>query len=223
MSRKITVLAAEPDFIARRGVESLVNEQLDFELIPSVRTSVDLMKTLKSLHPDVVIIDYNHFPQGTELLKQIRKTAPMTGILVITDPRNNTEINRALESGATGFLLKECEQEEIIEAICKTSESERMLCGKILGRLTASQTEEQSVMEVSCAGLNVSDREIEIIRHVAEGLSNKEIAEKLFLSTHTVNTHRKNIMNKLQVNNTAGLVLFAVRNDLLGPNKFLFS
>ena len=75
----------------------------------------------------------------------------------------------------------------------------------------------------SCEGFGVTEREIEIIKYIAEGLSNKQIADKLSLSTHTVNTHRKNIMNKLDVNNTAGIVMFAVKNQLLETNHFLFS
>ena len=97
----------------------------------------------------------------------------------------------------------------------------RFMCGKI----TSAVLDEKigNVTEYSCEGFNISEREMEIIKLIAEGLSNKEVAEKLFLSAHTVTTHRKNIMNKLGINNTAGLVLFAVRENLVSPNHFLFS
>ena len=75
----------------------------------------------------------------------------------------------------------------------------------------------------TCSQLNISEREVEIIKLIAEGFINKEIADKLFLSTHTVNTHRKNIMSKLGVNNATGIVIFAVRERLISPNDFLFS
>jgi DNA-binding NarL/FixJ family response regulator len=86
--------------------------------------------------------------------------------------------------------------------------------------------EEQSggtAKKISCAGIEITSREIEIIKLITQGNSNKEIADQLFLSLHTVNTHRKNIMNKLGINNTAGLVMFAIKNEILNPNHFLFS
>ena len=76
---------------------------------------------------------------------------------------------------------------------------------------------------VSCDGIKLSAREVEIVQLVAEGMSNKEIAEKIFLSVHTVTTHRRNIMSKLGVNNTAGLVMFAIRQNLIETSKFLFN
>lgn len=94
------------------------------------------------------------------------------------------------------------------------------MCGKIVTDILQDATETTTS---TCEGLNISEREMEIIKLVAEGFSNKEVADKLFLSTHTVTTHRKNIMNKLGVNNTAGLVLFAVRENLISPNHFLFA
>ena len=77
--------------------------------------------------------------------------------------------------------------------------------------------------EFNCEPVTVSPRELEVIRLIAEGYTNVQIAEKLFLSTHTVNTHRKNIMQKLGVNNTAAIVMYAVKTQLVSPNKFLFS
>src|SRR4029079_8731683 len=97
---------------------------------------------------------------------------------------------------------------------------ETFMCGKIASAVLENKA---VAADSSCEGLNISDREMEIIKLIAEGLSNKEVADKLFLSTHTVTTHRKNIMNKLGVNNTAGLVLFAIRNNIVTPNHFLFN
>jgi DNA-binding NarL/FixJ family response regulator len=223
MSGKITLLVAEPVYLVRKGLTSFIADHVDFELVESVSAVPDLLQAM-SLHlPDVLITDPKQFSEGVHLLRRIRAEFPLTGILIISDPANPAEITAALDSGATSFLLKECDEGEITEAIYHTSRHKSFLCGKILERLTFPRQESHLQTEGACNGLNVTEREIEIIRHVAEGLSNKEIAEKLFLSPHTINTHRKNIMHKLQINNTAGLVLFAVRNDILGPNKFLFS
>ena len=223
MSHPISILAAEPNYLVRKGIEALVTEQSGFRLIPSVSSLDELKQAVLLARPDVIIIDYNHFPEGILILKTIRNLLPEAGILVITDPHNRLEFNKAMETGAVSFLLRECDREEIVQAIIKTSQHQKFLCGRIVDYLLQEGAEPRIAADTSCSGLNITEREIEIIRLVAEGLSNKEVAEKLFLSTHTVTTHRKNIMSKLQVNNTAGLVLYAVRNDLLGSNKFLFS
>jgi len=146
--------------------------------------------------------------------------------LAITNFLGKAETNKALDLGVTSYLLKECDREELIEAIRKTNAGERFVCGKILDELLEKQevlTKTPYIRAVNCKGINVTDREIDIIRCITEGLSNKQIADQLFLSTHTVNTHRKNIMNKLGVNNTAGVVMYAVKNNLLERNNFLFS
>jgi DNA-binding CsgD family transcriptional regulator len=79
------------------------------------------------------------------------------------------------------------------------------------------------IKEFNCEAVNISERELEIIKLIAEGYTNVEIAEKLFLSPHTVNTHRKNILQKLGINNTAAIVMYAVKTNLVSPNKFLFA
>src|SRR5205085_6194927 len=106
-----------------------------------------------------------------------------------------------------------------------TIKGEKFVCGKIVSYLTASPEivgSNSFIKSLGCDGIPVTGREIDIIRGIAEGLSNKLIADKLNLSTHTVNTHRKNIMCKLGVNNTAGVVMFAVKNQLLETNFDLF-
>jgi DNA-binding NarL/FixJ family response regulator len=223
MHTPISVLIAEPNYLVRRGLESLLSEHPEFILQKSVWREEEVLQALRIKPAAVLITNYNHFREGSEWLRRIHKTAPSTRVLVIADPLSKQEIDKALEYGAFSYLLSECESEEILQAIVSTARDAHFFCGKIVNLMNGDADLETLAASASCAGLNISEREIEIIRHVSEGFSNKEIADKLFLSTHTVTTHRKNIMNKLQVNNTAGLVLFAVRNNLLGPNKFLFS
>ena len=119
----------------------------------------------------------------------------------------------------------DCDRVEIMDAINSTLKGEAFFCGKILNEVIPADeaAEDNTQLAFSCNGIKISAREAEIIALVAEGFTNKQIAEHLFLSTHTVITHRKNIMNKLGLNNTAGLVLFAIRQNIISPNKFLFS
>jgi DNA-binding NarL/FixJ family response regulator len=219
--QKIRITIADSHFLSRKGLAVLLNENADFILLSEALSASELVNQSKFYQPDLIIIDYTSANYSLDCLQQVVKKYPSAKLLAITDVQSNSNISRALQIGVTSHLLKDCDHDEIVEAIYKTAVGERFMCGKI----TSAVLEEKpgKATEYSCEGFNVSEREMEIIKLIAEGLSNKEVADKLFLSTHTVTTHRKNIMNKLGINNTAGLVLFAVRENLISPNHFLFS
>lgn len=218
---KIKITIADSHFLSRKGLVVLLNENADFVLLAEALSTSDLINQSKFYKPDLIIIDYTSVNYSLEGLQQIVKKYPKAKLLAITELQSNEIISKGLKIGVTSHLLKDCDQDEIIEAIYKTSKGEKFICGKIANALLNEKS--TNIPEYSCQGMNISDREMEIITLIAEGYSNKEVADKLFLSTHTVTTHRKNIMNKLGVNNTAGLVLFAVRENLVSPNHFLFS
>lgn len=218
---KIKITIADSHFLSRKGLVVLLNENVDFVLLAEALSTSDLINQSKFYKPDLIIIDYTSVNYSLEGLQQIVKNYPKAKLLAITQLQSNEIISKGLKIGITSHLLKDCDQDEIIEAIYKTTKGEKFICGKIANALLNEKS--TTIPEYSCQGMNISDREMEIITLIAEGYSNKEVADKLFLSTHTVTTHRKNIMNKLGVNNTAGLVLFAVRENLVSPNHFLFS
>lgn len=221
------VLIADKNYLSRVGAELLISSLKGFELLPSVITDLhDLNKKICSLCPDILILDFYSFNFTSSDLRSLSRKNKSLKVLAITEALSKNEMNSALNSGVHSYLLKECDREEIIEAIVATLNNERFLCGKVSSVLTSAAeiTDSKAMIRTySCEGFNVTEREVEIIKYIAEGLSNKQIADKLNLSTHTVNTHRKNIMNKLDVNNTAGIVMFAVKNQLLETNHFLFS
>ncbi|MGQ0829523.1 MAG: response regulator transcription factor [Bacteroidota bacterium] len=219
---KIRIIIADSHFLSRKGLSVLLNANTDFTVLMEALSTSDLVNQSKLHKPDLIIIDYTSVNYSLEGLQQIVKKYPKAKLLAITDLQSHSTISKALNTGVTSHLLKDCDQDEIMEAIYKTANGEKFMCGKIVNDILDTNTASNTA-QYSCEGLNISDREMEIIKLIAEGLSNKEVADKLFLSTHTVTTHRKNIMNKLGVNNTAGLVLFAVRENLVSPNHFLFS
>jgi DNA-binding NarL/FixJ family response regulator len=112
-----------------------------------------------------------------------------------------------------------------VDSIRETFGGGRFFCGQILDsiRKESIDIEDLNIAEMSCEPVNISEREMEVIKLIAQGNTNQEIADKLFLSHHTVNTHRKNIMAKLGVKNTAAIVMYAVKTELVSPNHFLFS
>lgn len=223
----IKVLIADKNYLSRVGLEFLISDLVGFELLAPVTDNLTgLNAAVKAFCPDLLIIDFYSLNISVSDLKLICGTGKNTKILAITEPLEKNEMNAALNNGVNSYLLKECGREEIIEAIDATLNNQRFLCGKIASVLTSEpeiQTGKSLLKTFSCEGLTVTGRELEIIKYIAEGYSNKLIADKLSISTHTVNTHRKNIMSKLQVNNTAGIVMFAVKNNLIETNHFLFS
>jgi DNA-binding NarL/FixJ family response regulator len=218
----IKVLIADKNFLSRVGLELLVGELKGFDLAPSVCGEKEaLINQLQISKPNLLIADFISLGISINELKSICKKYTKTKFLIITEWLSKKESVEVLDSGITSFLLKECDKIEILEAINSTIKGEKFICGKIVRFLSASSEIKSSnsfIKSLSCDGFQVTNREIDIIQGIAEGLPNKLIAVKLNLSTHTVNTHRKNIMAKLGVKNTAGIVMFAVKNKLLETN-----
>jgi DNA-binding NarL/FixJ family response regulator len=218
----IKVLVADKNFLSRVGLELLVGELKGFDLVPSVcGDKDDLVNQLTISKPQLLIADFVSLGISVSELKVLTTKYNRTRFLMITELLPKKELTAVLESGVSSYLLKECDKAEILEAINSCIKGEKFICGKIISLLSASPeivTNNSFIKSLGCDGVPVTDREIDIIRGIAEGLSNKLIADKLKLSTHTVNTHRKNIMSKLGVNNTAGIVMFAVKNQLLETN-----
>ncbi len=211
------LLVADSSVLMREGLKSLIKAIPLCEAI-EVAESKFLPGLIKKNNPEVLVIDPVSFEITHAGISALKKEFKNLHILAITNPLSKEEIASYLSSGVTGFLLKDCDKDEICEAVESTRKGERFLCGKIAEILLGNTEVKTSVVfskKLSCEGFVVSEREVEIIKLIATGLSNKQIADKLCLSLHTVNTHRKNILQKLKVNNTAGVVMFAVKNNLL--------
>lgn len=222
----IKVLIADKNFLSRIGLELLVGELKGFDLVPSVcGEKEDLINQLTLSKPNLLISDFTSLGVSIKELNSLTKKFNRTKFLIITEVLPKKDLLQLMDSGITSYLLKDCEKGEILEAINSTIKGEKFVCGKVVSILSASpeiSINNSFIKSLGCDGFPVTEREIDIIRGIAEGLSNKLIADKLNLSTHTVNTHRKNIMAKLGVNNTAGVVMFAVKNQLLETNFNLF-
>jgi DNA-binding NarL/FixJ family response regulator len=220
---KINIILAGNNFLLNRGMMSLIDGIKDFSLACEVKDERELFEGLALNKANVVVLDLSTIAFKPEVIQQIKVINPSVQILALNQNQPRQTIARILEQGVTSYLMLHCDREEITEAIYKTAKGERFLCGQVVEVLISSNTNKTNYpsscpLYSYCGGVTISEREIEIIRCVAEGYSNQEIADKLFLSVHTVTTHRKNIMSKLGVNNTAGLVMYAVREQLISPN-----
>jgi len=212
----LTIIVADNSVLMREGLKALMQSNYSVKM-NEVTEKANLLSALKKHKPEILVIDPVSMQITPTDIAQIKKQFKALQILAISPMLPKEEISLLLNAGVTSFLLKECDKQEICDAIDNTEKGTRFLCGQIIDALMAETDVPAKTFskKTACEGFAISDREIEIIKHIALGLSNKQIAEKLFLSFHTVHTHRKNVMQKLRVNNTAGVVMFAVKNNLL--------
>jgi len=212
----MNIVVADNSVLMREGFKALMQASYSVN-INEVTEKNGLLSALKKHKPQILVVDPVSMQITPTDVTQIKNQYKALQILAISPMLPKEEISLLLNAGVTSFLMEECYKQEICDAIDNTEQGTRFLCGQIIDALTAETgvVAKTYSKKTSCEGFAVSDREIEIIKHIALGLSNKQIAEKLFLSFHTVHTHRKNVMQKLRVNNTAGVVMFAVKNNLL--------
>ncbi|MCC6251932.1 MAG: response regulator transcription factor [Bacteroidia bacterium] len=219
----INVVIANSNYLTGMALSILIDELPAYQYLGTAKNEGQLQQIVSKKNVDLVVIDFSSDGFNINTIVFLKKNYPQIKTLAISSlPSKETALN-SFKSGVHSYILNDCGKEEIIEALEKTSEGTDFICGKILHQLELIDNTTISNSLLTCGGVSITDRELDIIKLIAEGLSNKQIAEKLCLSTHTVNTHRKNIMNKLGVNNTAGLVMFAVKENLLGTERFNFS
>lgn len=203
------VIICDKSVLVREGVRSILTSEGSFRVVGECSCFEELNGQMLFLHPRVLVLD-----PASVSVSQIKSIAANfnTSILCVSEPANSSSIKEYLSTGISCFIFKDCDRKEILDAAIAASSGEKFFCGKAIEALTS---ETQS--PVNCLPVKVSAREAEIIRLIAEGLTNKEIAERLCLSGHTITTHRKNIMGKLGLTSTAGLVMFAIRENIIQP------
>ena len=219
------IVLADSNELVRLGIRSALKNDLKVELVGEATSSVALLELVKSFETDVVVVDYTSKGFSIDVIVKLRSLRKHINILAITPEQSAQTVVDALRSGVMSYVKKDCSITEIVDAVRETGKGNKFFCGQILETIQVANLDVDDIdLEAfSCEPVILSDRESEIIVHIAEGNTNAQIAEMLFLSNHTVGTHRKNIMAKLGVRNTAGIVMYAVKTNLISPNKFLFA
>ena len=206
-----TVGVADAQLLARSGITHLLSNIQGIELIFEATSEPELLERLTKDVPDILIIDYDqapHFTSGT--VNHVISTFPDIQLLIITDNDDRPQILQLLRSGVPTFITKGCSEQEVDDALRAAVRKEKFFCGKVLEYLLdGSGVQEENAMS------NLSPREIEIVSLVGRGMVAKEIAAELNLSTHTVYTHRKNILKKLDLRSSSELLVFALQNNLV--------
>jgi len=222
---KIRVVVADSNRLIRIGLGVVLSEEADIEMAGEAESEVALKELLSEVRVDVLLIDFTAPQFSIETVPAILTDYPNIQVVAITPDQEGHTIVNALKAGVKSYVKKDCDLNEIVSSVRDTANGNKFFCGQILNTINQVDIDPDSedFESFNCEPVKLSEREQEIITLIAEGHTNTTIAEKLFLSPHTVNTHRKNIMHKLGVKNTASIVMYAVKSNLVNVNKFLFS
>ncbi len=175
------------------------------------------MDFIKKNKVNVIILDYNNSSYfKIETIQKIKKIEPDSNILIISSDNNKNNIYEVLELGVNSFLTKQCEEDEILNAIKATAKGEKFFCNNVLNYILEKSFSPEE--DEDCSPTPLTFREIQIVRLIGAGMIAKEIASDLKLSIHTVYTHRKNIMRKLELNSTSELVIYAINHGIIETN-----
>ncbi|HJY64358.1 MAG TPA: response regulator transcription factor [Ignavibacteria bacterium] len=215
------ILIVDDHEVVRDGLRNILLSLENISIAGEAGNGEDAIKLYGSVKPDLVIMDIS-MPgmNGIEATRIIKEKDPDAKILILTMHDNQEYLNQIIRSGAKGFILKNTDKEELLEAV-KTVASGENFFSKDISKLiidnyirSAKETEKNDGFKE----VPLTKREIEILKLIASGYSNQEIANILYISYNTVDTHRKNIMHKLSIKNTAGLVRYAIEKGLISLN-----
>lgn len=214
---QIKVLIADDHKIIRVGLLGILKAVPDVEVVGEAEDGLEVLSLLEKTIADVVLmdIDMGH-SSGVEATRKVKAHYPDVQVLALTMHEEQDHILQMLEAGASGYLLKNTGAEELVAALHAVSKGDSYYSKTVSATLLKALTnlKEKSAPRLK-KDIPLSDREIEVLRLIAQECSNGEIAEKLFISIRTVDTHRRNILDKLEVKNTAGLVKYAIEKALL--------
>ena len=215
----IRVIIADDHKIIRVGLRGMLERESDIEISGEAENAEDVMVLLAKQPAHVVLMDIDlGETSGIEATRKIKDAYPAIHVLGLTMHEEPGYIIKMLEAGASGYLLKNAGRDELLIAIHTVAKGDSYFSQKVSATLLHAITQKKPATEAGTKSITqtpLSDREIEVLRLIAQEFSNGEIAEKLFISIRTVDTHRRNLLEKLQVKNTVGLVKYALDKGII--------
>lgn len=212
----IKVTIADDHRMVSDGIKTILENSKQIRVIDVLTDGASLLRSLSIVEPDVILMDIDMpVMNGLEAMQEIRKKYPMQKVIVLTMHEEKALVKKFNDLGAKGFLLKNSDQDELLMAIKKVNEGGYYYSAALTHNLINNKSQSFSTDAYDEKKALLTDRESEILKLIAEGYSNKEIGEKLFISHRTVDTHRTNLMNKLEVSNIAGLIRYAIKNGFI--------
>lgn len=216
---KITVLLVDDHAMVRQGIKAFLQTKKEIEIVGETDDGNEAAEFCAENAPDVVLLDLI-MPKlgGLEATRLIQKASPATKIIILTSHHDDRLILPAIKAGASSYLLKDVDSKELIEAVRRAARGETSLNPQIAAQLIKSLQNFDSENDEGGVLTTLSKRELEVIRLIAEGLSNAKISEKLFISEKTVKTHVSNILSKLHLADRTQAAVFAWREGLVSKN-----
>ena len=220
--RKTRILIVDDHDVVRSGLKALLRTSEEYAVVGEAADGEEALRLVEELTPDIVLTDIS-MPRldGIGATRLITQRHPQVKVIVLTVYEDEEYVYQILRAGASGYLLKNASKVQIFEAIEAVMSGERFFSPGISRLIVDGFLKRAAVQETTepatPSGTGLTKRELEVLRFIALGLTNREIAEKLFLSFRTVNTHRANIMQKLDIHETAGLVRYAISIGLVKP------
>lgn len=207
--KSASLLIADSNYLIRQGLRSIFDDQPHYTVLGET-DSFDHLPTLIDLHnPDAVLIGVSmQSVSAIQVIRDIRTKYPKKKIIVIDTKEDVNEIVTILRLGAQGYILKQCDKGEILDALRTVFAGKTFFCHNVM-RLNKSIESEQTIL--------LSERELQVLSLISEGMTNKEIGEKIFISEHTVASHRKNLMRKFDAGNNVDLVIKAIKERIIFP------
>ena len=207
---QLTVVLADDHTVVRQGLRMLIDNEAGMRVVAEAGTVPDAERMTRAHRPSVLILDLN-MPGGSglEAIPRLRQDVPATAIVVLTMQDDPAFARTALQSGALGFVLKEAADEELLGAVRLAAHGDTYLNPRVGAAMATAPTHPPNPPD------DLSDRELEVLRLIALGHTNSEIADQLFLSTRTVETHRAHIQQKLRRTSRAQLVRYALEHHLI--------
>lgn len=211
-----TVILADDHDVVRRGIRSILEADGHFKVVTEVSDGLSAVQAAEKLKPSLLFLDLS-MPRlhGLEALRQIRAASPNTKVLVLSMHNDEPYVIEALRAGAMAYILKGSESTEIARAVAEVIAGRRYLSAPLSERAIAALT--SRTPDQSDPLNSLTPREREVLALAAEGMSTSEMAEKLFISPRTAETHRTNLMQKLGLQSQTDLVRFAIRRGLIQP------
>lgn len=215
-SEPIRVIVVDDHELFRRGLIMLLGEDADIEVVGEAADGEAAIEMAASTAPDVVLLDVR-MPRrtGVEACRSIKEAVPAAKIIMLTVSDEEADLYESVKNGASGYLLKDSSIEEVAQAIRVVNEGQSLISPSMAVKLLDEFKQMSKPEREPGPGLRLTDRELEVLRLVAKGMNNREVAKELFISENTVKNHVRNILEKLQLHSRMEAVMYAMREKLL--------
>lgn len=214
---EVHIIIADDHKMFREGLRELLAKEPQLNIIADTGSREEILRLMAGTdRVDLILMDIDMGSEnGIVITRELKQSYPEVKVLAVSMHNDRNYIVKMMEAGANGYILKNAGKEEMMNAIYTVANGNTYLSNQVSSKLMEHLTTPARKTVKATGNVSLTDREVEVLQLIAEEMSNAEIAERLFISVRTVDTHRRNLLDKLGVKNTVGLIKYAIRNNLL--------